>query len=95
MGDRALATVLAFIGVPLAFLLGRAYQKAHRAYQDWQTTKAAVPVLRKAFWALVRAGIGIAMIVLIWMVGTGYFGAHGTEQPHQVGVVSPSPSPTR
>lgn len=75
-GDIAGPTILALaVGGGAIYAFGYARAVMHRANKDYKTTKAAVPVLRKGFWAAwwttVKVGfwvfIGFAIFVT-WAV---------------------------
>jgi hypothetical protein len=86
--DRTAAGVLVIIGMILAFLFGRGYQVAHRAWADYRDGKAKVSLLQRAFWAAVRAALVIGMVGLLYLMGSVYLAAGGTSKP------APSPVPT-
>jgi hypothetical protein len=81
--DRAAAGVLVIVGMLLAFMFGRGYQVAHRAWADYQDARSKVPLLQRAFWAAVRAGLVIGMVGLLYLVGSLYLTATGESKPTQ------------
>lgn len=93
MVDKGIASVFMIVGALVAFLVGRGYQKVHSAYKAWQGTKNAVGGLRKAFWAVLRGTIGLAVLTLfvLFLMGMWVAGPAFTPQSGP----SPSPSPTR
>lgn len=54
--------LLACVG---AFVLGRLYQVAVRAWHDYRMTKAQVPVLRRAAITATRGVIGTAIAAVV------------------------------
>jgi hypothetical protein len=85
--------ILVAIGTAIGFLAGRGYQIAHRAWSDYQKTKAVVPELQKAFWAAARAAILIVTVAIVWMAGSVL--AAGSAKPSPATPASPAPSRTR
>lgn len=81
--DRAGTGFLIVIGMILAFLFGRGYQAARRAWADYKVAKATVPVLLRAFWAAVRAALVIGMLGLLYFVGSIYFAGSGVAEPER------------
>ncbi|MDT4987335.1 MAG: hypothetical protein QOI74_1429 [Micromonosporaceae bacterium] len=89
--DRAAAGVLVIVGMLIAFILGRGYQVAHRAWADYKDAKARVPLLLRTFWAAVRAGLVVGMVGLLYLIGSVYLAASGAPKP----TPSPVPAATR
>lgn len=64
--DVAVPSVLIiFIIAAVIYTFGYLRAVMHRANKDYKTTKAAVPTLRKGFWAAWWAAVKIGALVLI------------------------------
>lgn len=71
--DRPLISVSLIFGVGLGLIVGIAYAVARRAWRDYQTARASVPVLRRTAWRLIRlATTRVGLIVLICAAALGY-----------------------
>jgi hypothetical protein len=91
--------IILLIGAVI-YTFGYARAVMHRANTDYKTTKAAVPVLRKAFWkafvAALKVGGVIAVVVLVlsmWVYGEikgGKAGA-GDSRPSPSSSAHPNP----
>lgn len=75
------------------------YRRAvmNRARVDYKTTKASVPVLRKAFWRLVLATFKTGLIVALVAAALllALFKSSGSDEPGATVSPSVSPSPRR
>lgn len=86
---------VAFFSGLIGFAGGRGYQKVAFAYTAWKNTRAAVPRLWKAFMAVLRAGVLIALLFLAWMAASVYLVAVNGDRPAPAPGASTSPSPGR
>jgi hypothetical protein len=53
------------IGLALGVLVGSAYAKASRAWSDYRTRKAELPVLRALAWLLTRKAAGFVLLAAV------------------------------
>jgi hypothetical protein len=75
--DRPLAAAVLATGVALGLIAGIAFAVARLAWRDYTTTKASVPGLRKAAWALIRVAFtkgGIVLLLCVAAVGWAALG---------------------
>lgn len=71
--NRPLISVSLIFGVGLGLIVGIAYAVARRAWRDYQTARAGMPVLRRTAWRLIRlATTRVGLIVLICAAALGY-----------------------
>jgi hypothetical protein len=73
----ATTTAALIVGAFLGFGTGYAYAIARRAWADYRTTRAAVPVLHRLAWrwsatTTVRgAAVGVAIVATLWLAVRG------------------------
>ncbi|HEX2416731.1 MAG TPA: hypothetical protein VHJ83_01220 [Micromonosporaceae bacterium] len=62
----SLITMTLIGGLVLGWLTGRRFQRAHRAWLEYRTTKNSLPNLRTNAWGMTRpaAGFTVAAIVV-------------------------------
>jgi hypothetical protein len=87
--QRPVLGVLLMIGVFVGCFVGAAYARARRGWSDYQTTKKAVPVLRKAAWLLIRIATTKAGIVMLLIIAAVAYAAVGPDRP------APATTPAR
>lgn len=86
MIDRGFATFMTVFGIILGFIAGRFYQQIVIAYKAWQGARKNLPILFRAFFALVRGALGIALVILVVV---------GAMMVWTAGAMAPTPSPSR
>lgn len=91
--DRGIAFVFIVGTAILGFLVGRGYQMAARAWKDYKTTKDSVPVLLRAFWAIVRGGLAIGLIAALWFGSSMYWSLTGGPEAKPTHKPTPTPAP--
>ncbi|MGH3657277.1 MAG: hypothetical protein ACRDUA_11505 [Micromonosporaceae bacterium] len=52
-------------GLVLGWLTGRRFQRAHRAWFEYRTTKNSLATLRTVAWALTRPAAGFVVLVIV------------------------------
>lgn len=70
--EGPLTAAVFVLGAVLGVTVGIAYAMARRGWKDYRTTKSALPVARKAAWALTRIAVtkgGILVLLCIAAVG--------------------------
>ncbi|WP_147457018.1 hypothetical protein [Micromonospora pisi] len=73
--ERSLTAAMLAIGVLLGLTAGIAYAVARRSWADYRKTKASVPGMRKAAWALIRIAASKGGIVLLLCVAAASWAA--------------------
>jgi cytochrome bd-type quinol oxidase subunit 2 len=75
MQHSSVSLLTALIFTVVVFLLGAAWAAMRRANKDYKTLKNAVKPARKTFWsaffAMVKVGVGVAVLLLVvvaWQV---------------------------
>ncbi|MEO3742487.1 hypothetical protein [Plantactinospora sp. B5E13] len=77
--ERPLPAATLLIGVTLGVVVGIAYAVARRAWADYRKTRASLPGMRKAAWALTRLATSKGGIVLLLCLAVVGWAATGGE----------------
>lgn len=83
--------IIVLLTASVIFLAGYRHAVMHRANSDYKKTKAAVPGLRKGFWAAWRALIKVAFVVALIMVSLIFWWLRGAREGADA---TPHPTPT-
>ena len=75
--ERSLTAAILALGVVLGLAVGVAYAVARRSWVDYRKTKAMVPGMRKAAWALIRIAVSKGGIVLLLCIAAASWAATG------------------
>ncbi|SCE76551.1 hypothetical protein GA0070607_1285 [Micromonospora coriariae] len=78
------------VGILVGCVVGAAYARARRGWDDYQKTKASVPGLRKLAWLLIRVAATKVGIVVLLLVGAVAYAAVGSDDE----TAGPAPSPS-
>ena len=64
-------------GLVLGWVTGRRYQRAHRAWFEYRTTKKTLTTLRSVAWGLTRPAAGFVVFALVVAGYALYLAASG------------------
>ena len=92
------AVIIVLIVAGIIYSFGYLRAVMHRANRDYKTTKAALPKMRKGFWAAWWAAVKIGFFVMIAIFVLGWWAIRDvteTDDPKQPVPAKVSPAPTR
>ncbi|MBF9129542.1 hypothetical protein I0C86_11275 [Plantactinospora sp. S1510] len=78
--DRPVPAVALLLGVAFGLFAGIGYAVARRAWTDYRKTKATLPGMRSAAWAVTRIATSRAGIVLLLCLAAVGWAAAGGER---------------
>lgn len=87
-----MSTLIVLLGALAAYGTGFAHAVLRRANKDYKTTKAAVPVLRKGYWAAFRDLVKVGFWVVLAVVALCMWAWHSATHPDNATHTAPSPS---